>query len=85
MVVIVSLTQASKCLWIMSDDDGLHAVGNGGLPRIVLSHALVSATLVQRNTISMLLPYSLPSERTKSLTDGCGIVCALQYFGIGDR
>ncbi len=70
MMVIVSLTQTSKCLRIMPDDHSLHAVGNGNLPRIVLSHTLVSATLVQRNTISMLLPYSLPSERTKSLTDG---------------
>ncbi len=84
-MVIVSLAQASKCVRIMPDDHGLHAIGNGGLPRIVLSHALVSATLVQRNTISMLLPYSLPSERAKSLTDGCGIFCTLQHFGIGDR
>lgn len=85
MVVVVSLAKASKCLWIMPDNHGLHTIGNGGLPRIVLPHSLVSAALVQGHAIAMLPSNRLPSKRTKGLTDGCSVFCALQNLRIRHR
>jgi len=30
----------------MADNNSLHTIGNGGLPRIVFTHSLISASLV---------------------------------------
>jgi hypothetical protein len=85
VVVIVSLAKARECLRIMPDNHSLHTIGNGGLPRIVLPHSLLSAALVQRGAIAMLPSYRLPSKRAKGLTDSRSIFCALQYLCVGDR
>ncbi len=85
MVVVVSLAKASECLRLMPDNHGLHAIGDGGLPRIVLPHSLVRATLVQCDAITMVPSYRLPSKRAKGLPDGCSIFCALQDLRIRDR
>jgi hypothetical protein len=85
MVVIVSLAKASKRLRIMPDNHGLHTIGNGDLPRIVLPHSLVSAALVERDAITLLPSYRLPSKRAKGFTNGCSIFCARQNLRIRDR
>jgi hypothetical protein len=85
MVVLVSLAKTCECLWIVPDNHGLHTIGNGGLPRIVLPHSLVSAALIQRDAIAMMLPYRLPSKRTKGFTDSDDVLCALQNLRVGDR
>ena len=85
MVVVVSLAKAGECLRIMPDNHGLHTIGDGDLPRIVLSQSLVGATLVQRGAITLLPSYRLPSKCAKDLTHGSSIYCALQNFCIRDR
>gem|GEM_PF-1934260 len=69
----------------MPDNHSLHTFGHGGLPRIVFPHALISASLVQRDAIAMLPPYRLPTKRAQGLTDGYRIFCALQNLRIRDR
>jgi hypothetical protein len=84
LVVVVSLAKASECLRIMPDNHGLHTIGNGGLPRIVLPHSLISAALVQRDAIAMLPSYRLPTKRAKDLANGYSIFSALQNLRIRD-
>jgi len=69
----------------MADNNRLHTIGNGGLQRIVFTHSLISASLVQRDAIAMLLTYRLPTKRAKGLTNGYGIFSALHYLRIRDR
>jgi hypothetical protein len=54
----------------VADYNRLHTIGNGGLPCIVFTHSLISASLVQRDAIAMLLTYRLPTKRAKGLTYG---------------
>jgi hypothetical protein len=84
-MVVVSLAKPSECLRIMADNNSLHTIGNGGLPRIVFTHSLISASLVQRNAIAMLLTYRLLPKRAEGLTNGYGIFSGLHYLRIRDR
>ena len=70
LVVVVSLAKASECLRIMPDNHRLPTIGNGGLPRIVLPHSLIGASLVQRDAIPVLPTYRLPTKRAKGLAHG---------------
>ena len=84
-MVLVSLAKPSEGLRIMADNNRLHTIGNRGQPRIVFTHSLISASLVQRDAIAMLLTYRLPTKRAEGLTNGYGIFSALHYLRIRDR
>ena len=83
-MILVSWAKASECFGIMPNNYGFHTIGNGGLPRIVFPHSLVSAALVQRNAIAVLPTNRLPSKRAKGLTHGSSIFRTLQNLGIRD-
>ena len=84
-MIVVSLAKPSECLRIVADNNRLHTIGHGDLPRIVFTHSLISASLVQRDAIALLPTYRLPTKRGEGLTNGYGIFSALHYLRIRDR
>lgn len=79
-MVFVAVAEPAKRSRIVADDHCVHALGNGDLPGIVLTHALGGTTLAQGSPLRVLVSDDLPTKRAKHLAHRGSIRCAFQHL-----
>ena len=84
-VVRVAFAQPLKRPWVVTDNDRVHALGDGDLPSVILAHALRGTALTQRCPLGLLMPDGLPAEGAKRFAHRTGIGGTFQHLGGSDR
>lgn len=77
-MILIAVAQTTKVLGVVTDDDRVHALGNGDLPRVVLSPTVRGATLTQSHTPGVPMADDLPAKGAKEFVHDRSILGTLK-------